>query len=277
MSKERPARRTHADVKYLIDTFILICQNEGVNQQARVLLAEDDRIGRLVGVAMLEKHGMHVTVAKDGVEAVELGKAGSFDVILMDRLMPRMDGLEATRRLVAYWNEHRIDPTPIVGLSGLTSAEDRTASLEAGMTGFVVKPIRVDEVLEQLTRTTPQSPIDLSQTESDISDPDELVAEILPIFLSQSRERLEVIDAALTARDAAAIHAQTHPLKTAARYLGAGALQRSAKEVDDRCRADTDPEWDEVASLVAQLHREIDEIERWRDDRVSQSHENRQA
>ncbi|MFW6260713.1 MAG: ATP-binding protein [Spirochaetota bacterium] len=242
-----------------------------VRTGTRVLLAEDDRIGRLVGVAMLEKHGMEVTVAKDGVEAYELGKAGGFDVILMDRLMPRMDGLEATRRLITWWDEHGVDRIPIIGLSGLTSAEDRAAALEAGMTGFAAKPIRPDEILAQLNRATSESPIDLSQTEGDIADPDELVGEILPIFLEQSRERLCAIDAALESRDAAAIHAQTHPLKTAARYLGAGALGRVAKDVDDRCRADTEPDWDEVASLVARIHREIDEIERWRDERVARA------
>lgn len=248
-----------------------VSTQDAVRSGTHVLLAEDDRIGRLVGVALLEKHGMEVTVARDGVEAFELAQAGGFDVILMDRLMPRMDGLEATRRLIAHWNEHAVDRIPIIGLSGLTSARDRAAALEAGMSGFAEKPIRVDEILGQLRRATTESPIDLSQTESDISDPDELVTEILPIFLEQSRERMQAVEAALAARDAAAIHAQTHPLKTAARYLGAGALGRVAKDVDDRCRADTEPDWEEVASLVHRLRREIDEIQAWRDDRVSHS------
>ena len=242
-----------------------------MNQKTRVLLAEDDRIGRLVGVAALEKHDMEVTVAEDGVRAFELGKAGGFDVILMDRLMPRMDGLEATRRLLAWWDEHGVERVPIIGLSGMTSQEDRAAALEAGMTGFAAKPIRLDEILAQLSRATSESPIDLSQTESDISDPDELVREILPIFLEQSRERLRAIDAAFESRDAGAIHAQTHPLKTAARYLGAGALRRVAKDADDRCRAGTEPDWEEVGPLIAGLRREIDRIECWRDDRASQS------
>lgn len=240
----------------------------------RVLLAEDDRIGRIVGVAMLEKHGMNVTVAVDGLEAFELAKDGGFDVILMDRLMPGMDGLEATRRLLGHWDAHGLERIPIIGLSAMTSEEDRAAALEAGMTGFAAKPIHVDEVLAQMGQTATSSPIesspiDLSKTESDISDPDELVNDILPIFLEQSRERLRAIDTALGARDAAGIHAQTHPLKTAARYLGAVSLARAAKEVDDRCRGESDPDWDELTPLAGRLHRRIDEIARWRDDRGS--------
>ncbi len=105
----------------------------------RVLVVEDNRLNLRLAVHVLENAGYEVASAADGVAALELLAAESFDLVLMDCLMPGMDGFEATRRIrhaEAATGEHM----PIVALTANAMPEDRAACLTAGMDDFVAKP-----------------------------------------------------------------------------------------------------------------------------------------
>ncbi len=103
----------------------------------RVLLVEDEPVNRLIAKALLAEAGVAVVDATDGADAVEQAAAQDFDLILMDLQMPRMDGLEATRRLRA---QARHAATPIVALTANAFVEDRRNCLAAGMNDFLAKP-----------------------------------------------------------------------------------------------------------------------------------------
>lgn len=113
----------------------------------RVLIVEDNDINQQVALALMERDGVVIDCAEDGLIAQEMTKNGSYDVIFMDMQMPVMDGLEATRRL-----RERGLKTPIVGLTGNAFTTDRDACLEAGMDEFVVKPLTRDKVEALLER-----------------------------------------------------------------------------------------------------------------------------
>ena len=102
----------------------------------RVLLAEDNPVNQEVVRRMLGAMGLSVEVVGSGREAVEVALSGDWDVVLMDVQMPEMDGVEATRRLRAAGFE-----PPIVALTAGTMEEDRARCAEAGMTGFLGKPV----------------------------------------------------------------------------------------------------------------------------------------
>jgi signal transduction histidine kinase/CheY-like chemotaxis protein len=106
---------------------------------ARVLLVEDDRVGRLVATTMLRKLGAEVDAAASGTEALERASATRFDLILMDIQMPGMDGLTATRAIRA--GEGPNARTRIVALSANAFSEDVARSLEAGMDDHASKPV----------------------------------------------------------------------------------------------------------------------------------------
>ncbi|MFK7743089.1 MAG: ATP-binding protein [Planctomycetota bacterium] len=119
-----------------------------------VLVAEDDPTNQVIARRMLEKIGVRVSVACDGIEAKELAKRERFDLILMDLMMPHMDGIEATRRI-------RSDPgpcrnTPIVAFSAAALEADREAAKRAGTTGFLEKPARLAAVRGVLRRYLPR-------------------------------------------------------------------------------------------------------------------------
>ncbi|HVX67093.1 MAG TPA: ATP-binding protein, partial [Bryobacteraceae bacterium] len=105
-----------------------------------VLLAEDNAVNQKLGVRLLEKRGHSVTVAANGCEAVALSERESFDVVLMDVHMPEMDGFEATERIRQRERRARTY-TPIIALTANAMAGDREKCLQAGMDGYINKPV----------------------------------------------------------------------------------------------------------------------------------------
>ncbi|WP_136796309.1 GAF domain-containing hybrid sensor histidine kinase/response regulator [Desulfosediminicola ganghwensis] len=111
----------------------------------KVLLAEDEPINRTVATTVLERAGWQVTSAKDGQEAVEMIRdhKKDFDLILMDIQMPRMDGFQATRcirELERISGNH----VPVIAMTAYAVKGDRKRCLEAGMDGYISKPIKPD-------------------------------------------------------------------------------------------------------------------------------------
>ncbi|HEX7679726.1 MAG TPA: response regulator, partial [Thermoanaerobaculia bacterium] len=111
----------------------------------RVLVAEDNLINQRVTTRFLERDGHTTTVVANGREAVDEFQRHLFDLILMDVQMPVMDGLTATREIR---NLERSLPlhTPIIALTALSIAGDRERCIEAGMDGYVAKPIKASEL-----------------------------------------------------------------------------------------------------------------------------------
>ncbi|MFM1991266.1 MAG: hypothetical protein RJA99_4223 [Pseudomonadota bacterium] len=111
----------------------------------RVLLAEDNPVNRKLASLMLQKLGHEVVLASDGAQALAQVAAGPLDLVLMDMQMPEMDGVEATRRIRAAG--HRL---PIVAMTANAMDGDRARCLEAGMNGFLAKPVRAPALAEAL-------------------------------------------------------------------------------------------------------------------------------
>ena len=108
----------------------------------RVLIAEDETIIRLDLAEMLERAGFDVCAqARDGVEAVELARAEQPDVAVLDVKMPRLDGIEAARRIL----DER--PIPIVMLTAYGHDELVSRAIEAGVFGYLVKPFRESDLV----------------------------------------------------------------------------------------------------------------------------------
>ncbi|MFE0812723.1 response regulator transcription factor [Streptomyces sp. NPDC058848] len=110
-----------------------------------VLLAEDDRAIRHALERALTLEGYRVTAVADGAEALAQAHSGRPDVLVLDVMMPGVDGLQVCRELRAEG-----DPTPILMLTALVETADRIAGLDAGADDYVVKPFDVEEVFARL-------------------------------------------------------------------------------------------------------------------------------
>lgn len=120
----------------------------------RILLAEDNELNQEIAVAILEDAGVTVDVVNDGVGAVDamaLSPAGTYDLVLMDIQMPRMDGYEATRRIRALEDSAKAG-IPIVALTANVFEEDRQTAYEVGMNDHISKPYQVSDILATVAR-----------------------------------------------------------------------------------------------------------------------------
>ena len=120
----------------------------------RVLLAEDNPINALLARTLLEREGCAVDCVVNGLDALEAGKNGTHDLILMDQRMPGMDGVQAAKALRAAGVK-----TPIVALTADAFEDDRKACLNAGMNDFLAKPLEAGALRGVLGRwARPQAP-----------------------------------------------------------------------------------------------------------------------
>ena len=115
-----------------------------MNAASRILLAEDDRLLRKAGEAALRRHGYVVIVAVDGEDALQKARAEQPDLILLDVIMPKLQGFEVLRRLKA-------DPStlgiPVIMLSNLGQDSDIQEALDAGAASYLVKAhLKLDEL-----------------------------------------------------------------------------------------------------------------------------------
>ncbi|MCX7736010.1 MAG: response regulator [Candidatus Kapabacteria bacterium] len=127
----------------------------------KILVAEDNIISSQLTVSILKKRGYEVVTAANGEEAVELYKNNHFDLILMDVLMPNLDGFAATRKireLEKAMNRH----TPIIALTAHAIEGFKKQCLESGMNGYLSKPVRMNEIYELIN--------DIQQKEKELDD-----------------------------------------------------------------------------------------------------------
>jgi PAS domain S-box-containing protein len=120
-------------------------------QKLNVLLAEDNLVNQKFAIRVLTGAGHEVTVAQNGREAVDRWAESPFDLILMDVQMPEMDGLDATREIRSRENGSG-RRTPIIAMTANAMKDDRAMCLDAGMDGYVPKPVKREVLMNEIDR-----------------------------------------------------------------------------------------------------------------------------
>lgn len=124
------------------------------SRRLRLLLAEDGLVNQKVAVKLLANLGHTTDIAINGREAVTMWSAGSYDAILMDIQMPELDGIQATQEI----RRLETSPTYIIAMTAHAMKGDRERCLEAGMNDYVSKPIRVERMVEALSKVPSENP-----------------------------------------------------------------------------------------------------------------------
>lgn len=144
----------------------------------RILLAEDERSLSRAVVALLEKHNYSADAVYDGEEALDYLEAGNYDALILDIMMPKLDGLEVLRRLRAAGN-----PIPVLLLTARSEIEDKVTGLDTGANDYLTKPFSTEELMVriraitrsqtggQLTSRLSLGNITLDQTTFELSSP----------------------------------------------------------------------------------------------------------
>ena len=220
------------------------------NRKLRVLLAEDNMVNQRVAVGLLEKQGHQVVTVENGRDAVEAFDRQSFDLILMDVMMPEMDGLEATQRIRGEEGDQHI---PIVAMTAHAMVGDKERCLEAGMDAYLAKPIQANLLFEMLDlyagkndfeqgdrrsseSSSDKSVFDRADALMRLGQDEELLHEMIDLFLDAHDERLNDLQQAIDDTDA--LWRAAHSIKGMVGNFSARRAADAAKVVEDLCRAD---------------------------------------
>ena len=218
-----------------------------------ILLAEDNRVNQAVATQMMEKMGYSITVANTGTEVLSQLAAGSFDLVLMDVQMPEMDGIEATRRIRTEESKSGAH-IPIVAITAHAMKGDRERCLEAGMDGYISKPINKAALLtvigdamrlridkeghrEQSVGAGQASGtglrLDTRTLLERLGGDEGLFHEVIDIFLEEAPKSVERLRAALEAGDGGGTERIAHSMKGELGYLGVEEVSQQARELEE--------------------------------------------
>jgi CheY-like chemotaxis protein len=225
-----------------------------------ILLVEDSPDNRTITMAYLRDTPYCVEIAENGAVACEKFAAGRYDLVLMDRQMPVMDGLTATRAIRAWEVANQHPPTPIIALTASALKGDQEKCLAAGCTAYLTKPIK-EEVLLQAIRAHSLAADPSLQRESNQMDAIRIranptLADLIPEFLENRRNDVTAIRDALLEGDFEIIERLGHGMRGAGGSWGfqgitdiGAALEEAAKYSD----AGTSLKW--VGELSSYLDR----------------------
>ncbi len=217
-------------------------------QALDVLLVEDNVINQKLAVKLLEKRGHTVHIANNGLEAVETLQRRRYDLVLMDLQMPVMGGIEACTliRRGEAGDQH----VPIIAMTAHTLPRDREQCREAGMDGFVTKPVRVEQLMAEIERVLhaespppvppPAEPVipagerlhDRAATLERLGGDAELFTEVAQIYIATAPGHLDTIASALDRADADGVHREAHALKGATATFEAPAVYTAVAELE---------------------------------------------
>jgi PAS domain S-box-containing protein len=222
----------------------------------RILLVEDSPDNCTIAVAYLEDTPYTVEIAETGAIACEMFAAKPYDLVLMDRQMPVMDGLTATRLIRAWEQANDRRPTPIIALTASALKGDREKCLAAGCTAFLTKPIKQEVLLQAIKEHSQLAPAGLDVDALPREPLNRTLAAHIPAFLRNRRKDVTTMMDALARADFETVERLGHAMKGAGISFGfqvitdiGGAIERAARSTD----ADSSRRW--VRELSAYLDR----------------------
>jgi PAS domain S-box-containing protein len=194
----------------------------------RILLVEDSADNRTITVAYLQDTPYKVDIAENGAIACEKFAAGEYDLVLMDRQMPIMDGLTATRAIRKWELANHRAPTPIIALTAAALKGDREKCLAAGCTAFLTKPIKQEMLLQAIKERSasapPSSKDDSSRKGPFVVRANPKYADLIPGFLQNRRRDVIAMLEALERGDFQTVERLGHDMKGAADSYGFSAI-----------------------------------------------------
>ena len=242
----------------------------GSRKPLRIMVAEDNPVNQRLALRVLEKLGFRADAVGNGLEAIESLARQLYDVIFMDVQMPEMDGLEATQRI--RQNFAKEDQPMIIAMTANAMTGDRERCMEAGMDAYISKPIRFGEIQAILEQCAPlqtqendqeeQIPEDLQQPVLDMQTlnslkqemGDEVLVELVQLYVDESKEILMEIQKAADARQADALRSAAHSLKGASLNMSALALAKTCETIEQSARENNLNDMQSLVQLATDQH-----------------------
>jgi signal transduction histidine kinase/CheY-like chemotaxis protein/HPt (histidine-containing phosphotransfer) domain-containing protein len=246
------------------------CDDENTPAKGlHILLAEDYPTNQQVAIRHLTHAGHTVKLAEDGFEAVTLFKNNRCDLVFMDIMMPRLDGMEAARKIRELESKFNLPRTPIIAMTAFATAGYRQQCLESGMDDYITKPLRKKGLLATvekwsqvdwaalepasadpaafqntnanspgITSTYPEVlasgslPMNYSRALEEFENDEAFLKEVIHDFLDVTKRQIKIIRKALSKSDAETVKAEAHSIKGGSANLIAMDLSKAARKLE---------------------------------------------
>jgi len=235
----------------LVATTTAQVQETSLLKDKKVLLAEDVELNRMIARHMLEHWGMEVAVAVNGKEAVAMVEARDFDLILMDILMPEMDGLEATA-IIRKMTESEKARVPIIALTANAFKKDQEKYLKAGVNAAVTKPYTEEELYAAIqkifssqkkkketkaksgkkTSAETTTLYDLSMFNGIAGPGSEFRTKMVLLFLKTMPDDMQQLKQAIQNKDADTVYRTAHRMKPTIDTMGIQPLKEVIRRIE---------------------------------------------
>lgn len=256
--------------------------------EAHILLVDDNELNLVVAKELLKPLWMQIDTAENGLQAVKMVRGSQYDLVLMDHMMPVMDGIEAAKAIRAL-PEDKYQKLPIIALTANAMVDARKEFLNAGMNGFVAKPIDFARICNQLKLWLPKDLVrdvpkeeakklladDLSDREIQPEDPQmgfsfeegvkhcgskAALMKTIRIFYRTIDSKADKIEQCLKEGLISDYVVEVHALKSSALLIGAVPLSEAAKELEDYGKQGKTEVLEEKTPDVLTLYRDLKNI-----------------
>jgi len=230
---------------------------EGKRLTFNILLAEDNPVNQKVVLNMLRDKRYRITVANNGREALAAVEDNSFDLVLMDCMMPEMDGYQATQAIRKLSEPDSL--IPVIAMTAHAMAGDRQLCIDAGMDDYLTKPIAKDKLIDCLEATLTKHGVHGSLEEdlptvdeaagSEVIPDDELVGKVIDelndqefqqelhrVYRVETAKRIQWVKEAIAELDVEALRFHAHTIKGGSAEMDVGNVRDAAKSLEDQCR-----------------------------------------
>lgn len=234
---------------------------------AALLLVEDNIVNQKLEQRLLEKMGYWVSLANDGFEALELLEKRSFNLVLMDIQMPRMDGFEATTIIRNEDSSVRDHTIPIIAMTAHVMKGDREACIHAGMDDYLSKPINSEKLYKLLEKTLEGVMLDhdyeifnqrivLDRVFQDRA----LLDEMIEIFIDSLPQQIKELQEAVDQLDYTAIRLLTHSIGGISVNMACNRLRNIVQELNQLVKNGHDEDFPEVMETVIHEYHILEEV-----------------
>lgn len=256
--------------------------------EAHILLVDDNELNLVVAKELLKPLRMQIDTAENGLQAVKMVRGSQYDLVLMDHMMPVMDGIEAAKAIRAL-PEDKYQKLPIIALTANAMVDARKEFLNAGMNGFVAKPIDFARICNQLKLWLPKDLVrdvpkeeakklladDLSDREIQPEDPQmgfsfeegvkhcgskAALMKTIRIFYRTIDSKANKIEQCLKEGLISDYVIEVHALKSSALLIGAVPLSEAAKELEDYGKQGKTEVLEEKTPDVLTMYRDLKNI-----------------
>jgi len=203
----------------------------------RILLAEDNAVNQKVALRMLERLGYRADVAGNGLEVLAALERQPYDLVMMDIQMPEMDGLQATRQIRRRWgSDHQVK---IIAMTAYAYQTDLDRCLEAGMNGYITKPIRLEALVEVLRKVQGQVPhvvapvevkpsldvvLDRARMQDLVTNLEDGLRDVIESYFEDTPLQIQKMQQAYESGDWETLQRVAHSLKSSSGIFGANKM-----------------------------------------------------